>query len=53
MKRTGKSGILKIVKIAMGKSGVFDPTFLVLQTQFCLLEMLNPKLFALLLRNWL
>ena len=36
----------------MGKSGVFDSTFLVLQTQFCLLEMLNRKRFALLLRNW-
>ena len=36
----------------MGKSGVFDSNFLVLPTQFCFLEMLNPKRYALLLRNW-
>ena len=40
------------MKIAMRKSVVFDSLFLVHQTQFCLLEMLNPKHFALHLKNW-
>ena len=40
------------MKIAMRKSVVFDSLFLVHQTQFCLLEMLNPKQFALHLKNW-
>ena len=40
------------MKIAMGKSGVFDSKILVLRTQFCFLDMLNPKRFTLLLRDW-